>query len=347
MYKITSLMYRIILLLVVVVVFSGTVAAAFTPPTAAELAAAADSFLLRPGVVIDPARGVVYLMEPGGVVARDLASGDELWASSEAAQPLGLYGGLLIALAEPVRTGAMEVVFLEVGHGDREALIPVALRGGVTAMIDGQPHRRFDVTSVVSGGEVFLFWAFTTRELRGAPAAGLVAPRQGSSGHLASVAKSTGPSRLEGVLRLELATLRAVPPAPGAAPAPPAPRIPDLQPGESLADVAGRQFRAADGRHVLASDRTADSRTWERYRWTIFDRTTGARIGELDQPRSTAAFVVTGSTLVYESQPYARRLDSGELEARELALIAVDLANGHELWSASLRDTAYRGPFPP
>ncbi len=61
----------------------------------------AESFELRPGVVVDAARTVVYLMNPnGGIDAVDAASGRVVWTSMLAAKPLFVDGPLLLAQAE-------------------------------------------------------------------------------------------------------------------------------------------------------------------------------------------------------------------------------------------------------
>jgi hypothetical protein len=106
------------------------------------------------------------------------------------------------------------------------------------------------------------------------------------------------------------------------------------------------QILSADGGHVLASERVADDSVWEKYLWTIYDRSTGEPIGEFRTFRSLAPFFVSDSMVIYETPPAARQVQ-GNLIEEPLKIRAVDLSTGREVWSREVRDTAYRGPFPP
>jgi hypothetical protein len=49
---------------------------------------------MRPGVVVDPAAGRLYMMNPqGGIDAVEITSGKLLWTTKEAAKPLIAYDG--------------------------------------------------------------------------------------------------------------------------------------------------------------------------------------------------------------------------------------------------------------
>ena len=94
-------------------------AAAIDLPDAAELARSASAFELRPGVVVDPAGGVAYLMRPGGGIEKvSLTSGELLWTTQEAAKPLALFGDLLIAQVDGTAAAdALEIVLLDAQQG--------------------------------------------------------------------------------------------------------------------------------------------------------------------------------------------------------------------------------------
>jgi hypothetical protein len=106
------------------------------------------------------------------------------------------------------------------------------------------------------------------------------------------------------------------------------------------------QILSADGGHVLASERVADDSVWEKYLWTIYDRSTGEPIGEFRTFRSLAPFFVSDSMVIYETPPAARQVQ-GNLIEEPLKIRAVNLPTGKEVWSREVRDTTYRGPFPP
>ncbi|MEM8961810.1 MAG: PQQ-binding-like beta-propeller repeat protein [Acidobacteriota bacterium] len=309
-------------------VLTSSAGAVFTPPSGANLTDAANSFVLRPGVVVDPVRAALYVMTPDNrVAAIDIASGDERWATEAAAQPLGLYGNYLVALVEPTEVSAAEVAFLDLANGDREVAIPLTFPERTAVSIDDGPNRRFDAKVQVVGGEVYFHWTYTSYPLHGAP-----------------VVDRPAPTLLDGVFRLDPLTRAAT--VPVAPPKTPAALVPDLAPAERLTGVEGRQFRAANERHVLASEQHNDD-PWNRYQWTLVDRASGLELGRLDQSRSMAPFFVSGSTLVFEALPHVRRLPSGELASQQLAVQAVDVGTGRELWQVAVRDTTYRGPLAP
>lgn len=308
----------------------------------------AESFIVRDGVVVEPARGVVYLMESENVTARSLDNGDEIWSQPLTAQPLGLNGNTqqLVVLAESPRPETVRVLFLNIADGQREAEILGQLPKGIDAFIDQRPGRTFQASSTTVNGEVFLFWSYSGRPLRGAARDLTVRAPRLDGEEAAAPAPGKNETVRQGAFRLNPVALTATPVTDLESIQ--APRfVPDLQPNETLANIPGRQFRSADDRYVLASEKVADARTWDRYRWTIYERGSNVRLGEVREWRSTAPFFVVGSTLVSESAPFMRRLPSGETEENYLALRAVSLVNGREIWRVELRDTTYRGVFPP
>jgi hypothetical protein len=106
------------------------------------------------------------------------------------------------------------------------------------------------------------------------------------------------------------------------------------------------QFLSADGRHVLSSQRVADDPEWDKYRWTIFERDSGRRLGELRMHLRYAPFFVDGTRVIYQTPPYARRRGRGMVE-EPLQLRAADLDTGAPVWSQPVRDTVDRQPPPP
>jgi hypothetical protein len=102
------------------------------------------------------------------------------------------------------------------------------------------------------------------------------------------------------------------------------------------------QFASPDGAYVLASQRVADDRVWDKYLWTIYQRN-GTRVGEHHTHAAFAPFAVQGSVLLYVTEPFQLR---GE-EAQPMKLRAVDLKTGREIWARQVGDPKFRGPFPP
>src|SRR5262249_1769751 len=124
------------------------------------------------------------------------------------------------------------------------------------------------------------------------------------------------------------------------------PRAEVIPAAERLPGIPEPQFLSTDGRHVLVSKRTGDESVWDKYTLTIFDRGTKQRVGGFKPHVSHVPFTVLDSRVIFETGPYARRTRTGVVE-EPLKLRAVDLQSGNELWSRQVRDTTYRGPFPP
>jgi len=295
---------------------------------------------LRPGLVVDPPRGVAYVMRPeGSVSAVDLATGTTRWTSTEKGKPLALAGDLLIVQLEPKRAGSrLELAALRTGDRGSVAVrgateLPSGVRVSTGETLEGD----FKASARTSGNSAVVTWSFERAPRQGMPdaeetASGAPKPR-----------KDTPPARSLGAVRLSLSTGAVT--RLDAATARAAPREPAwiLPPGKKIAAAAPAQYESADGRHILASEKAGDDRVWEKYRWTVYERGTGGKVGEMRTHTSFAPFVVRDRTLVYETTPYVRR--GGEEQPAKLR--GVSLETGQEVWSVPVREIVYRGPFPP
>ena len=112
---------------------------------------------------------------------------------------------------------------------------------------------------------------------------------------------------------------------------------------DKIAGASPTQYESADGRHVLASERVGNDRVWEKYRWTVYERSTGRLVGEFRTHVAFAPFVVREALLFYETTPY--KLGTATEEPAKLR--AVNLRTGQAVWSVEVREIVYRGPFPP
>ena len=107
-----------------------------------------------------------------------------------------------------------------------------------------------------------------------------------------------------------------------------------------------RLLISIDGNHTLKSKRVGDDSVWDKYQWTIIDNETGDEIGQLRSYLSQSGFVVVDFRIIFETGPYVRSTESGLVD-EPLMVRMVDLRSGDQVWSRPVRDTAYRGPFPP
>ena len=288
-------------------------------------------FELRPGVLIDPERGVVYSSHPEGAIeALDLATGQVLWHNHEAAKPLLLYGEWLIAQAEPTPTDdALRIVVLHAESRDTLFSSRLELPDGAQPAIDDRLGRAFVARARVIQGRVVVSWSDTWRPVSALPQpeAESTAREVGAAAYLDLEA-----GRLLPIARDELPT-QAVP-------------SPDLPAEQRLAGLPGAQFRAADGQHVMVSRRVEDDRVDAKYQWHVHAYPTGQLKGQAPNRASYAPFGVVGSWLLHESRPTIRR-QGDDLIHEPLELRVIDLVHGREIWRWAIRDTTYRGPFPP
>jgi len=306
--------------------------------SAVPAAAAERGAVLRDGVVIAPAHGLAYVMRPGGGIdAVDLSSGGVRWHSDAAAKPLILAGDRLVAQAESA-AGALDVVALDAQRGARGASARVPLPAGVAASVVDTAQRSFRVYAGNAGPQLLVQWESSAFATVDAPQGYLPAEGSGQTPTLGGSALLTVDDSLMEV--------KAAPSASAGA-AVSRPELQELSAPLARA-VAGRQFLSADGRHVLVAqmvDRGDPSNVYSR-RWTIYDRESGARLGSVPALAAAAPFVVRGATLYHVEPAFATRRD-GRMVRHPASLRAVDLRSGNELWKVTIRESDFRGPFPP
>lgn len=297
--------------------------------------------LLCDGVVLDADAGVAYAMSPaGGIDAIDLVSGAVQWSSHEAAKPLHLTDGMLIAQGEAIAPGRVELAALAAESGARRHGMTVSLPADVWTGVDDRPGRSFRCHLGGGASRLTASWresrAVDTRFAISSPALD-----ETSDPVIASAA--VGGSR-SGAATLDLVR-GTVAPMEASRVAASSLSAPVHQFGPYLAGVEGRQRLSANGGHVLASVQTGDPGDWQKYRWSIYTAA-GDLVGSIAHHTASAPFTVAGSVLVFRDQPYTLVVDGAPV-SEPLKLRGIDLASGVEVWSSPLRDTAYRGPFEP
>jgi hypothetical protein len=316
-----------------------------TSAATAARGSAADVVVVRPGVVVNRDRGIVYLMHPrGGIEAVEISSGRSVWYTKDAAQPLHAAGDVLIALADRSRAEAddpaalprLDVVVLNTRDGRRQRSTRVSLPDRLWSALDDGPGRSLKVAATLEQGSVVLSWLVEEVPMTG------VAPGDGV-GAGSGRAPLLAATKASGTIRLDLASGVAAPVATDMASVETVTR-PAAAEASWLPNVVGVQYLSADRRHVLVSELIGDDSVWEKYRWTIHSLD-GARVGELRSPFPQAPFLVAGTRILFESRPFARRVD-GRMLREPLKVRVVDLASAADVWALPLRDTTFYGPFP-
>jgi len=103
---------------------------------------------------------------------------------------------------------------------------------------------------------------------------------------------------------------------------------------------------SVDGQSSMVSERTGGPADLQKYTLIVMDRKTSKQLGRFRSHTSVVPFIVIGSRVLYESTLYRYR-DRDRLVEQPRRIEAVDLSTGSEVWSLELRDTVYRGAFPP
>jgi hypothetical protein len=307
--------------------------------------------VLREGVVIAPGHGVAYLMRPGGgIAAVDLASGTVRWRSDSAAKPLTLAGDRLIAQAESRGANALDLVVLDTRSGAARGSVRIPLPAGVVATVADTPAGSFRVQADSAASKLVVHWEATGITAAG-PAQGYLPAESEGQAPADKAGRALAPRVVSGEAVVDLAapsprlkTAQAAPSEGSGAPTRAA--LEELR-APVVAGTAGRQLLSADGRHVLVTEpMDAPDFTLYRHRWTVYERSSGDRLGSVPAMVSATPFLVVGTTLYHAEPAHAVRRE-GRFVEQATALRAVNLETGAETWKAAVRETSFRGPFPP
>jgi len=308
-------------------------------------AAATPGLALRDGVVVDADRALAYVMQPtGGIAAIDLELGSVVWSNDQAARPLAVVNGLLLAQAEGQPGKGLRLLTLDPEAGGKAGLAAeVALPAGMHNVINDGLNGSLRVSAVPSKGGALIAWKAT----QNAPQAMIPGPQDGQTPGTAAATlpgKSRAARVLEGVSQLDLGSgathavlAKSAIQAPGS--------LRELLGADRLDGVAGRQFLSVDGRHVLASSRLEKPKPLATYRWKLYERSSGQLLGGFVHSASAAPFMVIGKQVIFEARA-TLRAGEGAWQATPLELRAINLLSGTPIWKVAVRDTSFQGPFP-
>ena len=326
--------------------------------TSTMAAPSAGGLRLGPGVVIDPAKSCAYVMNQDGVSAIDLKDGRDLWQSARAGKPLGVTGSLLVTQLEPKPGNkALELAGLDTeAEGKAVWTRDAELPDGVQANIAPTWRSTFTAECSQPTDCTEVAWQYAPRRI-----GGRVPPRHEvdlGSGDLPDSVSHPPESALHAarfpvtqVLRgvVRLGTDPAHPQLESAVGAPSARTfVPYVQPlpAVPLSNVPAPQYLSVDRAYVMHSERVADDRTWDRYQWTLYRQSDGAKINTLRAHTSTSPFYVDGSHLILEEGPFSQ-YENGHQEETPRQLTAIDLESGKVIWKHPLRELSLQGPAPP
>lgn len=239
-----------------------------------------QTFELRPGVIIEPGNNLVYVMAPDKAIdAIDLKTGKRLWRTQSAAKPLSVVGSMLIGQQEPTEgESILRIAVVDAHEGKKQIFnATVQLPQNVRVLIDETSDKSFRITADATGPAVPIYWEYVERPIRGVP------PDTEDDRNIAEVEEEDkrGPTTPSAVTesRIVSGSIRLDPRSRSVTSLPPDDKHIELlrqfaetAPSAKIKAAPGAPtFQSKDGRHVMRSERVADDRVWDKYRWTIYD----------------------------------------------------------------------------
>jgi hypothetical protein len=355
-------------------------AAGVPAAAAAQNDPTANPFVMRPGVVVDPAAGRLYMMNPqGGIDAVEIASGKLLWTTAAAAKPLAAYDHRLAAQAEQSRgSNGLPIALLDTRSGLVESTITVpAASGAMPSINDGMGSSSTLEASFGQQG-LLIWWTLASREISGILSAEPPPEHKNSGAALIdltthrvtiltaaqaaakinSVRPSAKAPRLTGTEALYFLPQQvdgffvSLTLGPSDAGTPVTLRrwsantrapLPDVDLGHGYAAWAVSADNACFLITKIATGNVVGSTD---YLWVIYALASGERLADIRLAQPATTFFVRNGLLVYSVTPRAFRR-SGSWQRDPLQLRAVSLKSGDEIWRRTLRETGYRGPTIP
>lgn len=283
--------------------------------------ASAGAATIGESMLVDRAADTVYIMSPRGIEARAIADGALSWHSTAALRPLELADGKLLAQGAMQGPGSLPLLLLDGNTGQALTEFSAWLPGDVRASVDDGLGQSFTLSSAAGA----LVWRYDSRVVQG------IAPQSDTLQR----------ARVDGVIDVDMGKGAALSSARKAPPQ----RAANIELTTPLINESGRQFYSSDRQHVLVSVRLEAGDLQRRYRWTLYDLER-QRLGSFDAPVSYSPFVVVAGRVLTIAPAAVVKTEAGWLET-PLSVRAMGLESGKEIWRAALRDTRYRGPFPP
>ncbi|MEW4565875.1 PQQ-binding-like beta-propeller repeat protein [Bremerella sp. JC770] len=303
-------------------------------------------FVLTPGVVVDRSANRIFVVEPSdalATVALQSNTGEVLWKNESATRPLSISAGHSLMSLGSVDANRLGVLVLDGDTGKVRAESPLNIPPEAATLAAPLGEGRLDATAVIRGQRGLLRWNYTppvTKQglppgtLSGLPNAELI-PEVAQP----QPALNDNPG---GFVEIDLETgeQSVVDPAaaPNFAPANDAPEQP------LLPEIPGPKYLSADGRHVMARERTKGES--HRFMMLVFDKQSGEAIGKFPSNVSYVPFYVDEGRIVLQKEEFAEAID-GQLVKQPRQLQALDLNSGEVIWRQPIAEMKFRGPPPP
>ena len=339
-----------------------------------------SAFEFLPGVVVDPTRSSIYLMnDQKGIDAVDLNSGKTIWTSRKSHKPLCLYKNILFSLRD---IGPSSHIFSVVGINidspvDTVFEAAVELPKNVSTSISDTMENSFRLMVHKNNSDFIINWYFSKKKITGmdsndvANVSGILKldPEKKTLVSLSSTDRVLLASHLKPDvpenIRDQFQTGRI---------AKPLLRTETVFAGiERGSNKNGRQtllhrwnkngeplpkavifknqfsyrYPSADSRHLLGSKiMDGSKKAPHQYIWSLVSSETGEIIGEIKSQLAGARFFIWKSSLIHTSPPVRAQI-KGKWVFQGFQISSIDLKTNNLLWKTNFRDVFYRGPLPP
>ncbi len=279
--------------------------------------------------VVADASPWAWVSDRAGVVkAIDLADGSTRWHGPSRGLPLALQNGELLVMTAPSGAGKLTLSVVNPQSGDVDRGFSIDLPASVIASPMPLPAQRFQIWAAVVGDDIAINWEYQSAPLRGT--------ELGHDGTASRVESQEGAL----VLNLEDDSSRVVA-------VDNALRRFDLGAESRLAQIEGTQFRSSDSQHVMTAAAVEDRVFGWQWKWQLHDRASGASVGSITVPVSTAPYVIHEDRVLWQSGPVTAPDAKGKMYSHGSRLIAQNIADGSVRWTVDIADREYQGTLPP
>jgi hypothetical protein len=290
------------------------------------------------GVVLDRTHGQVVLMLPeGGLEAVDVRSGSSRWKSNDADLPVRIDGQTLLALGGGSKRGVLPFALIAADSGLTRSTGFGTLPTPARVLVDQRLGETFEVKTEVDSG---FTWTYSSTATRGALLSAEVEVQpDGATAAVETQDRLAAADllQLSGSVQIDASQNGLVSSKSASGAGKPAAPI------EIGSPSAGgpRSFRSDSGLHILESTPLGNG----SYSWALRS-SEGTVLGTMESEHAYLPFEVVDSTLLY-MRPLRAEFTVADVVLSLPTLIAFDLSAGQVLWQREVRDTTFRGPYPP
>jgi hypothetical protein len=296
-----------------------------------------SEFDLSPGAVLASSSGLLYVSHPDkGIDAISIESGEVVWHSDDAARPVLIRDGQLLAMANAKKKGEINMVSFDSNSGTILSKKTLEVPSTVIANASEGLDHKFKISANYETNPLGdIQWNHSYKLAQGiASIQDLNAvPKDNKTYGQIKFSQSkmeSGKSALSD-LTLKILTQK------------PNPKSVAIE-GKFLQQKDGRQFTSLSKNYVLVSQVNDNLSTWARYKWDIYN-IKNKSLGSFTHHNSFRPFEVVGDTVLFVTYPMINAQEDKVIR-HPFMVNAFSLSSGNKKWSKEIKDHKYQGPVP-